>query len=33
VKKDDQGEVGIEKREIPPIPEHLAQLFKEEAKV
>jgi succinate dehydrogenase / fumarate reductase flavoprotein subunit len=30
VKKGDQGEVGIEKREIPPIPEHLAQLFQEE---
>jgi succinate dehydrogenase flavoprotein subunit len=33
VKKDQQGEVGIEKREIPPMPEHLANLFEEEAKV
>jgi succinate dehydrogenase / fumarate reductase flavoprotein subunit len=33
VKKDQQGEVGIEKREIPPLPEHLAKLFEEEAKV
>ncbi len=29
-KKDEQGEVGIEKREIPPMPEHLAKLFEEE---
>ncbi len=28
-KKDQQGEVGIEKREIPPMPEHLAKLFEE----
>jgi succinate dehydrogenase / fumarate reductase flavoprotein subunit len=27
VSKDSQGEVGIEKREIPPMPEHLASLF------
>ncbi len=27
VKKDEQGEVGIERREIPPMPEHLSQLF------
>jgi succinate dehydrogenase / fumarate reductase flavoprotein subunit len=27
VTKDDQGEIGIEKREIPPMPEHLASLF------
>ena len=27
VKKDAQGEVGIEKREITPMPEHLASLF------
>ena len=27
VKKTEQGEVGIEKREIPPMPEHLAELF------
>ena len=31
--KDAQGEVGIEKREIPPMPEHLASLFKEKTKV
>jgi succinate dehydrogenase / fumarate reductase flavoprotein subunit len=30
VKKDPQGEVGIERREIPPMPEHLAALFEEE---
>jgi succinate dehydrogenase / fumarate reductase, flavoprotein subunit len=30
VTKDQQGEVGIEKREIPPMPEHLAKLFEEE---
>ena len=29
VKEDPQGEVGIEKREIPPMPEHLASLFPE----
>jgi succinate dehydrogenase / fumarate reductase flavoprotein subunit len=33
VKKDQQGEVGIERREITPMPEHLANLFEEEAKV
>jgi succinate dehydrogenase / fumarate reductase flavoprotein subunit len=33
VKKDQQGEVGIEKREIAPMPEHLAELFEEETKV
>ncbi len=27
VSKDSQGEVGIEKRQIPPMPEHLASLF------
>ena len=27
VKKDEQGEVGIERREIPPMPEHLASLL------
>jgi succinate dehydrogenase / fumarate reductase flavoprotein subunit len=27
VKKNEQGEVGIERREIPPLPEHLAELF------
>jgi succinate dehydrogenase / fumarate reductase flavoprotein subunit len=27
VKKNEQGEIGIERREIPPIPEHLAELF------
>jgi succinate dehydrogenase / fumarate reductase flavoprotein subunit len=27
VKKTERGEVGIEKREIPPMPEHLAELF------
>jgi succinate dehydrogenase / fumarate reductase flavoprotein subunit len=27
VKKDEQGEVGIEKREIPQMPEHLSRLF------
>jgi succinate dehydrogenase / fumarate reductase flavoprotein subunit len=30
VKKDRQGEVGIERREIPPMPEHLAKLVEEE---
>jgi succinate dehydrogenase / fumarate reductase, flavoprotein subunit len=30
VKKDGQGEVGIERREIPPMPEHLASLLEEE---
>ncbi len=30
VKKDAQGEIGIEKREIPPMPEHLSSLFQEE---
>jgi succinate dehydrogenase / fumarate reductase flavoprotein subunit len=30
VKKDEQGEVGIERREIQPMPEHLAALFEEE---
>jgi succinate dehydrogenase / fumarate reductase, flavoprotein subunit len=30
VKKDEQGEVGIERREIPPMPEHLASLLEEE---
>jgi succinate dehydrogenase / fumarate reductase, flavoprotein subunit len=30
VKKDSQGEVGIERREIQPMPEHLASLFEEE---
>lgn len=30
VTKDQQGEVGIEKREIEPMPEHLAKLFEEE---
>ena len=29
VKKDRQGEVGIERREIPPMPEHLASLVEE----
>ncbi len=29
VKKDQQGEVGIEKREIPPMPRHLSELFDE----
>ena len=29
VTKDQQGEVGIEKREIPPMPQHLADLFDE----
>ena len=33
VKKDQQGEVGIEKREIASMPEHLAELFEEETKV
>jgi succinate dehydrogenase flavoprotein subunit len=33
VKKDQQGEVGIEKREITSMPEHLANLLEEEAKV
>ncbi len=27
VKKDEQGEVGIERREIPPMPQHLAELI------
>ena len=27
VKKDEQGEIGIERREIPPMPEHLAELI------
>jgi succinate dehydrogenase / fumarate reductase flavoprotein subunit len=27
VKKDEQGEVGIERREIPPMPEHLSELI------
>jgi succinate dehydrogenase / fumarate reductase flavoprotein subunit len=27
VKKNEQGEVGIERREIPPMPEHLSELF------
>ena len=30
VKKDERGEVSIEKREITPMPEHLAKLFEEE---
>jgi succinate dehydrogenase / fumarate reductase, flavoprotein subunit len=30
VKKDERGEVGIERREIPPMPEHLASLLEEE---
>ena len=30
VTKNEQGEVGIERREIPPMPEHLAALFEEE---
>lgn len=30
VTKDGQGEVGIERREIPPMPEHLAKLVEEE---
>ena len=30
VKKDEQGEVGIERREIPPMPAHLASLLEEE---
>jgi len=30
VTKDGQGEIGIERREIPPMPEHLASLFEEE---
>ncbi|HVF01832.1 MAG TPA: hypothetical protein VNA27_10935, partial [Rubrobacteraceae bacterium] len=29
VTQDQQGEVGIEKREIPPMPQHLADLFDE----
>jgi len=33
VSKDAQGEVGIESRDIQPMPEHLSELFKEEAKV
>jgi succinate dehydrogenase / fumarate reductase flavoprotein subunit len=27
VKKDDQGEIGIERREIPPMPQHLSELI------
>lgn len=30
VKEDRQGEVGIERREIPPLPDHLAELFEKE---
>ncbi len=30
VKKDEQGEASIEKQEISPMPEHLANLFEEE---
>jgi succinate dehydrogenase / fumarate reductase flavoprotein subunit len=30
VTKDGQGEIGIERREIPPMPEHLSSLFQEE---
>ena len=30
VKKDGQGEIDIERREIPPMPEHLSRLFDEE---
>ena len=30
VTKDSQGEIGIERREIPPMPEHLSSLFEEE---
>src|SRR3712207_1142439 len=30
VKKNGQGEVGIERREVQPMPEHLAPLFEEE---
>ena len=30
VKKDEQGEISIEEREISPMPEHLAKLFEEE---
>jgi len=30
VSKDGQGEIGIERREIPPMPEHLAKLVEEE---
>ncbi|MDQ3375647.1 MAG: fumarate reductase/succinate dehydrogenase flavoprotein subunit [Actinomycetota bacterium] len=30
VSKDEQGEIGIERREIPPMPEHLAKLVEEE---
>ncbi len=33
VTKDQQGEVNIEKREITPMPEHLAELFEEETRV
>ncbi|MDP9426775.1 MAG: FAD-binding protein [Actinomycetota bacterium] len=29
VREDEQGEVGIEKRDIPPMPEHLSRLFDE----
>lgn len=30
VKKNEQGEAGIERREIPPMPDHLSRLFEEE---
>ena len=30
VTKDEQGEVGIEKREIAPMPQHLSELFEQE---
>jgi succinate dehydrogenase / fumarate reductase flavoprotein subunit len=30
VKKDEQGEISIERREIPPMPEHLSRLFEED---
>jgi succinate dehydrogenase flavoprotein subunit len=33
VRKDQRGEVDLERREIQPMPEHLSQLFEEEAKV
>jgi succinate dehydrogenase / fumarate reductase, flavoprotein subunit len=33
VKKELQNEVGVERKEIRPMPEHLSQLFEEEAKV
>ena len=32
VKKDERGEVGIERREITPMPEHLNRLFEEREK-